>query len=169
MGLWYNQAYLIPEGNPPGNVVCDALVQMHYPLSRLFVGAPDTKGEFRGRMYSEYGFMTDSHKAKQMALSLLHDMLYEYWMNPDADDGLWIPCPTFWEQARTFSKSGNKVEAQKGCHDDFISAGWCLAWGLQRWVPAPIDHRSYVEIHAGEPAIDRLEDAFAGNKVERYA
>ena len=69
LGKWYNEAWICPENNPPGNSVIDQLVNWQYPhmVSEAMI-FPEKTGSFR------YGWRNEAHSRKA-ALEVARDTI----------------------------------------------------------------------------------------------
>jgi hypothetical protein len=113
LGEWYNWAFLVPEANPIGVALIEAIIRQEYPIERIY-RRDRIPGDPRPPQYSKLGFLT-TVTTKPQLISGLDRALRE--------GAIIVRDPLTVQELRTFVYDAKgKMQAQQGCHDDCVIA-----------------------------------------------
>ncbi len=122
LGWYYNWAYLVPEAKGAGLGTIEKLLELGYPLERLYKRRADA--DVAGStLLQDYGFETTNVNRPQL-VSTLDDAIRE--------GSIILRDPNTVQECRTFViKSNGKAEHADECHDDEVLATALAVIGLR--------------------------------------
>lgn len=113
LGEWYNWAFLVPEANPIGVALIEAILRNNYPIERIY-RRDRIPGDTRAPHMDKLGWLTTSTSKPQL-ISMLDRAL--------RDGSVLVRDPITVQELRTFVYDAKgKMAAQPGCHDDCVIA-----------------------------------------------
>jgi hypothetical protein len=113
LGEWYNWAFLVPEANPIGVALIDAILKENYPQERIY-RRDRVPGDPRAPQMERLGFLT-TITTKPQLISALDRALRE--------GAVLVRDPITVQELRTYVYDAKgKTNAQTGCHDDTVIA-----------------------------------------------
>ena len=122
LGWFYSWAYIVPEAKGAGLGAIEKLLELQYPLDRLYKRRPeaDVAGSTQLQFY---GYETTAVNRPQLVSALDNALL---------DGSIILRDPNTVQECRTFViKSSGKAEHAEGCHDDEVIAIALAVIGLR--------------------------------------
>jgi hypothetical protein len=122
LGWFYNWAYLVPEAKGAGLGTVEKLLELQYPLEKLYKRRPeaDVAGSTQLQFY---GYETTNVNRPQLVSGLDNALI---------DGSIILRDPNSVQECRTFViKSSGKAEQAEGCHDDEVIAVALAVIGLR--------------------------------------